>query len=60
MRKLGIIEDGVRVDPSSQDAYARLFDQPLSRAHLIALAALFGWVVPDDGEVHSVQMLVEC
>jgi hypothetical protein len=31
---------------------AKLFQAPLSRAQVEALAALFGWVMPDDeGEV---------
>jgi hypothetical protein len=30
------------------DAYAKLFKSPLSRAQVEALAALFGWVMPDD------------
>jgi hypothetical protein len=44
--------DSEHFSQQNLDAYAKLFQAPLSRAQVEALAALFGWVMPDDdGEV---------
>jgi hypothetical protein len=44
--------DSEHFSQQNLDAYAKLFQAPLSHAQVEALAALFGWVLPeDDGEV---------
>lgn len=48
MKKLGIQTDQGDNVWESLDAYARLFDHPLSSSHLTALATLFGWRVPTE------------
>jgi hypothetical protein len=35
------------------DEYAQRFQQPLSALHIKALAALFGWLSPDDVPVEE-------
>lgn len=49
MRKLGIIDTQQPMSQEAREAYARLFEHPLSPSHIAALAALFGWTVPDSG-----------
>jgi hypothetical protein len=40
-----------KISPSRmQEKYAKLFDSALSREHIAALAALFGWEVPPLGQ----------
>lgn len=46
IRKLGLINTQDRISHEAREAYARLFEHPLSRVHLTALASLFGWSVP--------------
>jgi len=58
MRKLGIIGESEHIDIEAQDDYARLFLHDLSRSNGAALAALFGWTVPDDAEVRCVDLCV--
>ena len=58
MRKLGIIGESEHISIDAQDDYARLFMQELSQTHIAALAALFGWSVPDDAEVQGVDLCV--
>ena len=58
MRKLGIIGESEHIDIEAQDDYARLFLHDLSRSNVAALAALFGWTVPDDAEVRCVDLCV--
>ena len=58
MRKLGIIGESEHISIDAQDDYARLFMQELSQTHIAALAALFGWSVPDDAEVRGVDLCV--
>jgi hypothetical protein len=36
---------------SALEHYARVFDQPLRREHVMALAALFGFQAPPEGQV---------
>uniref|UniRef100_A0A0A9ALP9 Uncharacterized protein n=1 Tax=Arundo donax TaxID=35708 RepID=A0A0A9ALP9_ARUDO len=48
MRCLGLLLEVRGITPEAQDDYARLFEHPLSRAHLVALSALFGWAVPEE------------
>ncbi|KAG2631280.1 hypothetical protein PVAP13_2NG014400 [Panicum virgatum] len=58
MRKLGIIGESEHISIDAQDDYACLFMQELSQTHIAALAALFGWSVPDDAEVRGVDLCV--
>jgi hypothetical protein len=43
MRNLGVIGENENIDHQVQEEYARLFSEPLSDIHIVALAALFGW-----------------
>ena len=47
LRSLGLFSDGAQLSGEALDRYARLFERPLSRAHIEALATLFGWSVPE-------------
>lgn len=57
MRKLGIINPQETMTQEARDAYIRLFDHPLSRPHLEAVAALFGWSIPVECEMRSAELL---
>lgn len=57
MRKLGIISDQEQMSQEARDAYAALFEHPLSRAQVAVLAALFGWTLPDECEVRSADLI---
>lgn len=49
MRSLGIIDDEQEhINQKAMNDYAKMFEQPLSVAHVQALAALFGWAPPDE------------
>lgn len=58
MRKVGVISDEESITPEAREAYMHLFQHPLSRAHLTALASLFGWTVPPEGEARSSDLLL--
>lgn len=58
MRKLGVISDQESISQEAREAYTCLFDHPLSRSHLIALTALFGWAVPPDEKACSTDFLL--
>lgn len=58
MRKMGVLQDQEPLTEEAREAYARLFQQPLSRPQITALAALFGWTVPDDCEARAADLLV--
>jgi hypothetical protein len=47
MRSLGFKDDQEVFCHADQDSYATLFTHPLSSAHVQALAALFGWSIPE-------------
>jgi hypothetical protein len=47
MKAVGIIADNVGIDQRAQEDYADLFKTSLSDIHVKALAALFGWQLPD-------------
>jgi hypothetical protein len=47
MKAVGIIADNVGIDQRAQEEYADLFKTSLSDTHVKALAALFGWQLPD-------------
>lgn len=53
MKWLRIMIDEPMPSPNNLEAYARLFDHPLSPSHIAALAALFGWTAPESSETHS-------
>lgn len=46
MRKLGILSDQEAITQEAREAYTKLFEHPLSRPQLMAVAALFGWTIP--------------
>jgi hypothetical protein len=50
MVALNILEDNEGFSRQALDDYAKLFKNTLSRSHVQALAALFGWSVPDNLE----------
>lgn len=41
----------------AREAYAKLFDHLLSRSHVAAIAALYGWSVLVEDEACSVELL---
>jgi hypothetical protein len=47
MKAVGIIADNVGIDQRAQEEYVDLFKTSLSNNHVKALAALFGWQLPD-------------
>lgn len=53
MRKLGLIEAQDAISQEARDAYARLFEHPLSSAQIATVASLFGWTVPESCEARS-------
>lgn len=53
MKKLGLQVQQEVANDEELEAYARLFDHPLPPSHISALAALFGWSVPNDAAVSS-------
>lgn len=57
MHKLVIILEQDRMTQEACDAYAWLFEHPLSCSHIAALMALFGWIVPNNCEVRSANPL---
>lgn len=57
MRKLGIVTERESITAEAREAYAKLFDNPLSRPQVAALAALFGWEIPSDCEARSAELL---
>lgn len=42
MRKLAMITEQEGLTQEARDAYARLFEHPLSRSHIAVVAGLFG------------------
>jgi len=46
MATLHIISETEGISQEAIDAYAKLFSQPLSQCHVVALSALFGWSAP--------------
>jgi hypothetical protein len=49
-RHLGFCDKRENISFTDARRYAKLFDSPLSREHITALAALFGWEVPPPGQ----------
>lgn len=47
MKKLGVLGEQQLLTPEAHEAYANQFEHPLSSCHIAALAAWFGWAVPD-------------
>ena len=50
MRALNIIEENEGIGQESLDEYSKLFGHCLPDSHVQALAALFGWAIPEDEE----------
>jgi hypothetical protein len=50
-RHLGFCDDMENISLEDACTYAKLFDSGLSSAHVAALAALFGWEVPQVGAI---------
>jgi hypothetical protein len=48
MLKLNVTNSQVAVTDEMLEEFGQLFDKPLSNSHIKALAALFGWSVPDN------------
>jgi hypothetical protein len=50
LEELGIIssEDDEFISVKARDEYAKVFSKQLSEVHIKALAALFGWSVPEE------------
>jgi len=55
MRALDIIGETEGIDEQSLDEYSKLFSQSswLPDTHVQAMAALFGWVTPDEEELSA-------
>ena len=49
-KHLGFCDERENISFTDARRYAKLFDSPLSREHITALAALFGWEVPPPGQ----------
>lgn len=52
-KQLGLCDEQERISSEDAKKYAKLFDTPLSRVHVAAMAELFGWDVPEVGQVQS-------
>jgi hypothetical protein len=46
--KLNVTNSQVAVTDELLEEFGQLFNKPLSNSHIKALAALFGWSVPDN------------
>jgi hypothetical protein len=55
---LGIVMDREHVDQRILNDYAKLFSHQLSASHVQALAALFGWAVPEGGR--NLNTMIQC
>lgn len=55
MKKLGLIAEEESLTEEARESYARLFEHPIPSSHVMALAALFGWTVPQDCNVGSAE-----
>jgi hypothetical protein len=55
MRALDLIGESEGITPEALEAYGKMFTQSCSLAasHTQALAALFGWAVPDEDEMEQ-------
>jgi hypothetical protein len=49
-RTLGIWADQEGLAQEALDEYGRLFSKPLTQDHVAALAALFGWAIPENAD----------
>jgi hypothetical protein len=47
MRSLDIISEKNGVSQQAEEEYSKLFENPLSDIHMISLAALFNWSIPE-------------
>jgi hypothetical protein len=49
--RLGLMHDIEVLEQEALAKHVRLFSRPLSQDHIVALGALFGWLVPNEGQV---------
>lgn len=59
MRKLGVLAPNDGLSLEARDAYIRLFDHPLSRTQLAAVATIFGWSVPESCKAPAAEQLIQ-
>lgn len=52
-RKLGMTDEEGRISDDALDRYTKSYHHLLSRDHICALSALFGWDVPPEGEARA-------
>lgn len=50
---MNLISDRESLSDEALEKYTEVFSRPLSRNHIAALAALFGWNVPPEYQVHD-------
>jgi hypothetical protein len=54
---LGFAAQNEKISQEAQDAYNKLFVNPASDAHMVALASIFGWTVDEGEEIKSVDLI---
>ena len=52
-RQLGFCDDQEHISFEDAQKYVHLFDAALSREHIAAMAALFGWELPVEGRFQT-------
>ena len=50
IRWIGLAGNQETLGQEAIDAYIRLFNRLMSQVHIAAMAVLFGWTTPEDGE----------
>jgi hypothetical protein len=58
MKSLNIIGENDGVNQQAQEAYSKLFSEPLSCTHLQVLAALFGWSNPESSSLENSDVVI--
>jgi hypothetical protein len=48
--RIGLAGNQETLGQEAIDAYIRLFNRLMSQVHIAAMAVLFGWTTPEDGE----------
>lgn len=54
---MGFAAQNEKISQEAQDAYNKLFVNPASDAHMVALASIFGWTVDEGEEIKSVDLI---
>lgn len=57
IKSLGFAAQNEKISQEAQDAYNKLFVNPASDAHMVALASIFGWTVDEGEEIKSVDLI---